>query len=99
MPFVDTDADHAPSPSLHAGRHFLASPADVYTQRMFKQIRWIAPLVALELPRLTRGEDCNDAVPVVWLELLWGVDEDESERAVGVDGGEEARDLDHVGRS
>lgn len=49
------------------------------------------PLVALELPRLARGEDGDHAVPVVRLELLRRVNKDEAERAVGVDSGEEAR--------
>ncbi len=43
------------------------------------------------------GEDGDDAVPVVGFELLGGVDEDEAEGAVGVDGGEEAGEVQDVG--
>ena len=64
---------------------------------MPEQIRRILPLVALELPRLARRQHRDDAVPVVGLELLGRVDDDEAQRAVRVDAREEARDVEDVG--
>ena len=64
---------------------------------MSKEFRRRLPLVGFELPCLPRCEDGDDAGPVVRLELLWGVNQDESEGALGVDGGEEAGDVENVG--
>lgn len=78
----------------------LAAPADINAQYIAEQVGGVLPLVALELPRLAGGEDGDDAAPVVGLELLRGVDEDEAQGPLGVDVGEEARDVqDHGGRA
>lgn len=63
---------------------------------MAEQIGGVLPLVALELPGLAGGEDGDDARPVVWLEVVGGFDEDEAERAGGVDGVEHAVDVQDV---
>lgn len=60
---------------------------------MPKEFRWVLPFIAAELPCLTRGEDGNDAVPVVGFELLRGVDEDEAESARRVDARENTGDV------
>lgn len=60
---------------------------------MPKEFRWVLPFVAAELPCLARGENGNDAVPVVRFELLRGVDEDEAESTRRVDARENAGDV------
>lgn len=60
---------------------------------MLKQLHGSIPLVILKLPRLACCEHRDDSIPVIGFELLGGVDEDEAERAVGVDGREQARDV------
>ena len=85
VPLVDLDADDATAPALDHRRRLLTLPADVDAQDVRKQLCWLRPLVALELPCLAGGEDSDDARPVVGLELVGSVDEDEAERARGVD--------------
>ncbi len=73
-------------PPLHRGRHILAPPAYVDALRVLEQLGRALPLVALELPRLARGEDRHHPTPVVRFELLRRVDQDESQRSLRVDG-------------
>lgn len=77
----------ASAPASDRSGDELAAPADVDAQDVAEEVRWILPLVAFELPGLAGGEDGYDAAPVVGFELLWGVDEDEAEGALGVDAG------------
>jgi len=60
---------------------------------MPEQIRRVLPLVALELPRLACRQHRDDAVPVVGLELLGSVDDDEAQRPVRVDARQQPRDV------
>lgn len=64
---------------------------------MLEQLHRIIPLVVLKLPRLARRQHRDDAIPVIGFELLGGIDEDEAERAVGIDAREEARDVQNAG--
>ena len=64
---------------------------------MREQLRRLLPLVALELPSLTRSEDCNYTRPIFGLELLGCVDYDEADGAGGVDRGNEALNVQDVG--
>ena len=64
---------------------------------MTEQLGRLLPLVALKLPGLARGKDGDDARPVVRLELVGRVDEDEAHR-VRRDGGQRAGDVQDVGR-
>lgn len=63
---------------------------------MPEQFLWLPPFIAAELPDLARGEDGDDAVPVVRFELVGGVDEDEAEGAGG-EFWERAGDVQEVG--
>ena len=65
---------------------------------MSKEFNRLLPLVAFELPDLAGGEDGDDTRPVLGLELFGGVDEDESDGTCGVDGGEDAGDVEDGGR-
>lgn len=64
---------------------------------MLEQLRRRRPLVALELPRLPRREDGDDPVPVLRLELLGALHEDEPHRPRRVNVAHHARDVQHVG--
>lgn len=64
---------------------------------MRKQITRVLPLITLKLPRLARREDRDDALPVVRLELVGRVDEDEAEGALRVYGWHEPRGIQDVG--
>lgn len=69
--------DHS-TPTLDGIRHLLASPTNINTEGVGKQLGSVGPLVTLKLPGLARGEDGNNSLPVVGLELIWSVDEDEA---------------------
>lgn len=97
IPLLDLRARDTPAPPPDRLRHILAPPSDIDPQGVLEQIRRVLPLVALELPRLTRGEDAHDAIPVVRFELLGGVDQDEAEGPLRVEGGEQAGDVQDVG--
>lgn len=57
-----------------------------------------APLVVLELPHLAGGEDGDDTVPVLGLELLDALDEDEAHGAAGgVDVAHAVLQVNHAG--
>lgn len=60
---------------------------------MSKEFRWVLPFIAAELPCLAGGEDGHDAVPVIGLELLRSVDEDEAESPGRVNGRENSGDV------
>jgi len=45
---------------------------------MSKQLLRSLPLIALELPYLTRGKDSNDAGPILGLKLLRCINNNES---------------------
>ena len=60
---------------------------------MPKELRWVLPLIAAELPSLSRGKDGHDAVPVIGFGLLRGVDED----AGRVNARENRRDMQNGG--
>ena len=62
---------------------------------MREEFRRVLPLVVLELPSLTGGEDGHDTGPVVRTEIVRAVDEGEGE-GVGADGGEVALEAHHV---
>lgn len=63
---------------------------------MGEQLARVGPAVALKLPDLAGGEDGDDALPVVGLEVLGAVDEDEAQRGAGGDGGHGARRVQDV---
>ena len=87
VPLLNHRTSDAPPPTPDRTRHVLTSPPDIYPQRILEQVWSILPFVALELPRLPRGKDRNDAVPVIRFELLRGVDQDEAKWSLGVDRG------------
>ena len=64
---------------------------------MLKQIRRILPFVRFELPCLSSREDRDDALPVVGLELLGGIDENETKGTVWVDAEYRTGDVQDVG--
>jgi hypothetical protein len=80
--------DHASPSSDHLWYSF-SVPAQVDAERMREQVRRVRPLVTLKLPCLASCEDRDDALPVIGLELVGCVDEDEAEGALGVDRGHE----------
>lgn len=65
---------------------------------MLEELIGVAPLVILKLPRLARGENADDAVPVLRLELLGTLDEDEAQGPRRVDVGHAALHVEHAGR-
>ena len=85
IPLLHLGAHNAPPPALHRAWYVLSSPTNINTERMPKQVWCILPFVALELPRLPCSKYCNYTVPVIGLELLWGVNEDEAQGTVCVD--------------
>jgi len=85
IPLFDLRARHASPPTLNRTRYVLAPPSHIDTQSILEQVRRILPLVALELPRLPRRKDSNDAIPVVGLELLGGINQDEAKLFLCVD--------------
>lgn len=73
--------------------------SDIDTKDAPEELLWFAPLVAAELPDLARGKDGHNPVPIVWLELLGTVDDNESVcTPTGVDGAQWPRDVEQVGR-
>lgn len=63
---------------------------------MAEELGWVRPFVVLELPDLAGGKDCDDARPVLGLELFWAVDDDEARGADWVDGWDEAGQVEDV---
>jgi hypothetical protein len=78
IPLLNLHALDHTTPTLDRIRHLLASPTNINAECVGKQLRGVGPLVTLKLPGLARGEDGNNPLPVVGLELIWGVDEDEA---------------------
>lgn len=98
IPFLDLGGGDATAPAADGAGDMLAAPANVDAQDVAEEVRGVLPLVALELPGLAGGEDGDEAAPVVRFELLRRVDEDEAQRALRVDAGQQARDVeDHGG--
>lgn len=85
VPLVNLRARHAATPPSNSSRHIFPSPANIDAKRMSEQVRRRLPLVRLELPTLACCEDCCQSGPVVWLELLRCVDDDETERSLRID--------------
>ena len=95
-PLVHLCAEHTTSQVLNRLRRILALPPDIHTRVVTKQLGRIGVFVALELPRLARSKDGDNARPVCGLEAGRAVDEDECDGLRG-DGRHWAADLDHVG--
>lgn len=82
---VDTSTQDTSAPALDSVWQELITPANVDTESVAEEIGRMGPLVTLELPSLTGGEDGNNAVPVVGLEVIRRLDKDETERASWID--------------
>lgn len=63
---------------------------------MAKEVCGVAPFVTLELPSLTGGEDGDNAVPIVGLEVIRRFDENETQRTGRVNGRHDAVDVENV---
>lgn len=96
-PSIDARRQHPMAPAADALGGLLPAPANKDAERVLEQLVGAAPLVVLELPRLPGGEDGHHAVPVLGLELLGALYEDEAQGAVGVDGPDDALDVEHAG--
>lgn len=98
---VDTNIQHTSTPTFDGVRQKLITPANVDTQGMAKELRWLTPLIALELPRLTSCKDGDNAIPVIGLEVIRRLDKDESQRTGRFYGWHDAIDVEDVqgGRS
>jgi hypothetical protein len=98
---VDANIQHTSAPTLDGIRQELITPADVDTQGMAKELCWLTPLIALELPRLTSCEDGDNAIPVIGLEVIRRLDKDETQRASRFYGWHDAIDVKDIqgGRS
>ena len=77
IPALNRKVVHTASPTLDLAGNLLAAPTDVYTGGMLEQLRRGRPLVWLELPCLTGGEDSDKAVPVIGLEVGRAIEDDE----------------------
>lgn len=66
-------------------RRWLAAPSHIDTKNVREQLISVAPLVVLELPCLTRRKNCDHAVPVLGLELLCALDQNEAHGSDRVD--------------
>lgn len=86
VPLLDLGAADPTTPAAHRGGDVFPPPAHVDAHYVPEQFGWGLPLVAAELPRLARSKDRHDPAPVVRLELLRRVDEDEPQRSRGVNG-------------
>ena len=84
-PRVDLRAQHPAAPAAHRVRRVVAAPPHVHPQRVPEQVLRVLPLVALELPRLARREHRHHPRPVLRLELLRRVHDDEPYRPPRVD--------------
>lgn len=86
IPFLNLHTfDHA-TPSFDRIRHLFTSPANIDAKSMGKKLGSIGPLVTLKLPGLSRCEDGNNPLPIIGLELIRGVDKDEAQRSLWIDG-------------
>ena len=65
---------------------------------MLKQIRRILPFITLKLPGLPRRKYCYQPIPIIGLELIGCVHENEAEGPSAVDAGEETGDVQDIGR-
>ncbi len=96
LPAVDADVRDAVAPGDDTLGGPLAAPADVYAGDVAEELVRVTPLVTLELPALAGGEDGDDAVPVLGLELLRALDQDEAHRPRRVDVLEQSVDVQHA---
>lgn len=83
------------APIANIIRRGLAAPSNMDTKDVREQFVGVAPLVVFELPRLAGCEDGHHAVPILGLELLGALDQDESHRSYGVDVLYHVRRVDH----
>lgn len=93
---VDANVQHTSTPALDCVGEKFVTPADVDTQSMVEELSRLTPLVSLELPSLAGCEDGDDAIPVVGLEVIRRLDENETQGAGGFDGWHEAVDVEDV---
>ena len=96
LPAVDADVEDAVAPADDAVGGLLAAPADEDAGDVAEELVGAAPLVVLELPALARGEDGDDAVPVLGLEVLGALDQDEAHRPRRVDVLHQPVDVQHA---
>lgn len=78
VPSGDGEGDHAAAPFFDGFGDGIARHADVDADGVLEEFRRMGPLVVLELPCLAGGEDRDEALPVVGLEVGRVVDEDEA---------------------
>ena len=83
-PFLYLRAQYSSPPSPNRLRHRIPSPPYIHTQCVPKQLSWCLPLVALELPYLSRSKNCHDAGPILGLKLLGRINDDETNGARGI---------------
>ena len=76
---------HPGAPPPHLIWHRLSIPADIKTPHLSEQLYGIIPLVVPELPRLPGCKHPNHTVPIVRLELLDTVNNQEAHGSGGVD--------------
>ena len=93
---VNANVQHTSTPTLNSVGKQLVTPTNVDTQSMVEELGRLTPLVALELPGLAGCEDSDNTVPVVGLEVIRRLDENETQRAGGFDGWHDAVDVENV---
>ena len=71
---------HRPPPPLHRLGQCLALPPHIDAEGVAEQLGGVGPAVRLELPDLAGGEDGDDTRPVVGLEVLGAVNQNEAQR-------------------
>ena len=59
--FVDLGSQYSSAPPFHSLWRLIPSPSNIYSQGMSEKLTRLLPLVALELPDLSSGEDCNNS--------------------------------------
>lgn len=74
VPSLDRKLLDTASPAADLGRNVLATPSNVDTGGVLEQLRGRRPLVRLELPGLTGGENRHESVPIVRTEVGRAVD-------------------------
>ena len=84
VPLLYLRTRHAPTPTPDGARHVFTPPSNIDAKRVLEQVRCGLPFVRLELPGLTGREDADDTRPVVRLELLRRVHQDETQWSLRV---------------
>lgn len=87
IPFLQIHTKNTPSPTFDGVWWLFASPTYVDTHSIPEQVRWIRPFVALKLPSLPSGKHSYHPGPVLWLELLRSINNDETNSAHWIDRG------------